>query len=112
MKFTLLTKENCPLCDHAKDVIARVEVDYLVDTEVLWLETPEGEAFAAEYETPFPPVLVIDGDLHGYGRLSERKLRRELDVANAPRRSLPGRLGRSARRLASRRPRDDFFDED
>jgi len=111
VEFTLLTKENCPLCDHAKDVITRVEVDYVVDTEVLWLETPEGQAFAAEHETPFPPVLVIDGELHGYGRLSEKKLRRELELAGAPRRSLAGRLGRSVRRLASRRPHDDWPDE-
>jgi len=90
VRLILLTKRNCPLCDRAKDVIARVGVDFVFETESIWLESPEGEAFAAEHETPFPPVLVIDGELHGYGRLSEKKLRRELELAEAPRRSLPG----------------------
>jgi len=112
VKFTLLTKQNCPLCDHAKDVIARVEVDFIVETEMIWLETPEGESFAARHNTPFPPVLAIDGVLHGYGRLSEKKLRRELERLAAPRRSLPGRVGRSVRRLVAHPPREDWWDDD
>lgn len=92
--FTLLTKQNCPLCDHAKEVLDRVEADYLVITEVIWLETTEGEEFADIHHTPFPPVLLIDGQLHGFGRLSEKKLRRELDGMNASRRSRWDRLRR------------------
>ena len=112
VKFTLLTKENCPLCDHAKDVIARVGVDFMIETDTIWLESPEGESFAARHETPFPPVLVIDGVLHGYGRLSEKKLRRELERLEAPRRRLPGRIGRSVKRVVSRPPREDWWDDD
>jgi len=100
--FTLLTKLNCPLCDHAREVLDRVGVDYLVNTEVVWLETPEGEEFATTQHTPFPPVLLIDGELHGFGRLSEKKLRRELDRMDAPRRSWWDRLRRLATPSARR----------
>ncbi len=107
VRLSLLTKENCPLCDHAKAVLDRVEVHYVASTDVVWLETPEGEEFAERHHTPFPPVLLIDGELHGYGRLSERKLRRELDRMKAPRRPFLGRLMRNLRRSVRWRPQRD-----
>jgi len=96
VEFTLLTKQNCPLCDHAKDVLSRVGADFVSRIEIVWLETSEGERFVQAHDTPFPPALLIDGELHGFGRLSEKKLRRELRRLGAPRRSLWARFSRAA----------------
>jgi len=93
--FTLLTKQNCPLCDHAKEVLGRVGADFVSQTEIVWLEAPEGKNFVQVHDTPFPPVLLIDGKLHGFGRLSEKKLRRELDRMGSERRSLWERFRRA-----------------
>ena len=37
------------------------------------------------HRVPFPPGVLIDGEAFSYGRLSERKLRRELAARDAPR---------------------------
>ena len=74
-ELVLITGPNCHLCDHARDVLAELGLP------ALELDVSSDEAGAlAQSGVPlaFLPVL-LDGDrVLGYGRLSERALRRRL----------------------------------
>jgi hypothetical protein len=51
------------------------------------LASPEGFAVASRWQVPYPPIVMIDGELAGYGRLSERSLDRFLATRTI---SVPG----------------------
>ena len=75
---TLLTEADCGLCDHAKKVLGRVGDDHPLEVTEIDLASQEGRALAARAGVIFAPGVLIDGRPFGYGRLSERKLRRAL----------------------------------
>jgi glutaredoxin len=75
---TLLTRADCELCEHAKAVLARVAGDLEFVVDEVELATPEGTVLAIRAGMLFPPGVLLDGEPFTYGRLSERKLRREL----------------------------------
>lgn len=74
----LLTQDQCSLCDHGKNLLARLaeELPLVVQTQDLGSEA--GRALAERGGVMFPPGLFLDGEPYAYGRLSERRLRREL----------------------------------
>lgn len=74
----LLTQTDCDLCEHAKSVLDSCGHDYPLHVSTLDLNSPEGKRLALRSGAMFPPGLLLDGELFGYGRVSERKLRREL----------------------------------
>ncbi len=63
-RLTLLTRPGCHLCDVARDVLARVDIT--TDPE---LEAAYGIRI---------PVVLLDGAEHGYWRVDEARLRRDL----------------------------------
>lgn len=79
VEVVLLTQNQCSLCDHAKVVLNRLAADYPLRLTTLDLASSEGRALAADGGILFPPGVFLDGEPFSYGRLSERKLRRELD---------------------------------
>ena len=75
MRITLYTRAGCHLCDDAKVVLDRVreqtgegydEVDISTDPEL-----------TAEYGDRIP-VVLLDGREHGYWRVEEQRLLRDL----------------------------------
>lgn len=78
---TLLTKPDCPLCDQAKAVLARLSGEYDLRLELVTLDSERGQQLATASGMAFPPGVLLDGEPFSYGRLSERKLRRHLDRA-------------------------------
>jgi glutaredoxin len=75
MRITLYTREGCHLCDDAKAVLDRVrdrtgegyeEVDIAGDPDL-----------TAEYGDRIP-VVLLDGREHGYWRVEEQRLLRDL----------------------------------
>jgi glutaredoxin len=79
MQVVLLTQEQCDFCAQAKAILERLQQEYPLTLTMLDLRTPEGEALAARHGLLFPPGLLLDGEPFSYGRLSERKLRKELE---------------------------------
>lgn len=79
MEITILTQENCAFCDQAREVLRRLSTEYPISVSTLDLGTPEGQALAERGGVMFPPGILLGGEPFSYGRLSERKLRRELD---------------------------------
>jgi glutaredoxin len=74
-RLVLYTREGCHLCDDARSVLERVrtatgesytEVDIATDPEL-----------TAEYGDRIP-VLMLDGREHGYWRVEEARLLRDL----------------------------------
>jgi len=75
----LLTQERCGLCEQAQEILERLAREYWLSVSTLEMGSPEGQRLAVSGGLLFPPGIVIDGEPFSYGRLSERKLRRELD---------------------------------
>ncbi len=76
--ITLLTQADCALCEHAMRVLARVGADHPLEVTKIDLASHEGRALAARAGVMFAPGVLVDGRPFGYGRLSERRLRRTL----------------------------------
>lgn len=77
-RVTLLTQADCALCEHAKKVLARAGEDHAIEVTEIDLASPEGRELADRARVVFAPGVLLDGRLFGYGRLSERKLRKVL----------------------------------
>jgi glutaredoxin len=88
--ITLLTQADCPLCEHAKQVLARVSQDHQLDITEIDLGSEQGRALATQAGVLFAPGVLVDGRPFGYGRLSERRLRRALGRMAAQTGRLPG----------------------
>lgn len=76
--LTLVVAVGCTLCDHAREVLDAVGRDCPLRVKEIELESEEGQALAEQVPLVFPPVLLRDGAVLSYGRLSERRLRKEL----------------------------------
>lgn len=79
MEIQLITEDVCAFCDDAKVILDRLAKEYPVSVTTFALESPDGQALAERAGVMFPPGILIDGEPFSYGRLSEKKLRRELD---------------------------------
>jgi hypothetical protein len=90
LKVTLVTLHNCHLCEHARDVIARLGRERAIVVEETAWDSAEGQRLVQRDGIPFAPAVYIDGSFAAYGRISDGALRRWL--ANCkPRRWLPWR---------------------
>ncbi len=72
-RITLLTRPGCHLCEVAKEALARIGEPW---TEVDIESDPELDA---EYGDRIP-VVLLDGREHGYWRVEEERLRRDLSA--------------------------------
>jgi len=84
IEITLLTRSDCALCDHAKDVLGRVAADYPLRIAQVDLNTEQGRHLAKSTWVVLAPGVLIDGKPFSHGRLSERKLRRTLNKRRFP----------------------------
>lgn len=78
LEVTLLVQSACSLCDHAKAVLARVGADHPLTVREVDLAGDEGRAMAERGGVLFAPGIFVDGEPFGFGRLSEKRLRRAL----------------------------------
>jgi glutaredoxin len=71
----LITRPGCHLCDVAKEAMDRIAAD----TGEAWREVDveSDAALEAEYGDRVP-VIMLDGREHGYWRVEEARLRRDL----------------------------------
>lgn len=76
--ITLLTTADCHLCDDAKQRLARLAPELGFTVVIRDVHSDEGRRLAARAAMPFPPVILIDEQPFSFGRLSEGRLRREL----------------------------------
>lgn len=74
-RLTLITRPGCHLCDVAKEAMNRVAADTGEDWVELNVESDIG--LEREYGDRVP-VILLDGREHGYWRVEEERLRRDL----------------------------------
>lgn len=79
MDIRLLTQDECAFCDDAKGILDQLSSEYGLSVTIIDLDSADGQALAEEAGVMFAPGILIDGEPFSYGRLSEKKLRRELD---------------------------------
>jgi glutaredoxin len=74
-RLTLVTRPGCHLCDVAKEAMDRIAAD----TGEGWTELDVESDIALEREYgDRVPVVLLDGKEHGYWRVEEERLRRDL----------------------------------
>jgi glutaredoxin len=71
----LITRPGCHLCDVAKQAMDRVAADTGEQWQELNVESER--ELEAEYGDRVP-VILLDGKEHGYWRVEEDRLRRDL----------------------------------
>lgn len=76
----LVSATDCHLCDHAHGVLHALEGTYPMRVREIDWESEEGQAMVGRDGVAFPPALYFGSQLVGYGRLSERRLRRLLEA--------------------------------
>ncbi|MES9683514.1 glutaredoxin [Bacillus sp. AFS001701] len=74
MKLTLFTKENCGLCEEAKDAIRLVQSEY--EIEVNEIDIYSDDALLEEYQLMIP-VIQMNGETVAYGKIHK------IDILNA-----------------------------
>lgn len=74
----LLTSDDCGFCQDAKEVLGRLQIEFAFGLTEIDIRSPQGAELAQAGGLLFPPGIVIDGEPFGYGRPSEKKLRRRL----------------------------------
>jgi len=73
----LVTGDDCHLCEHGREVLSALGVD----AREVAVDCDEATEFAARgISLGFLPVLTDGTRLIAYGRFSEKRLRRELDL--------------------------------
>lgn len=78
-----VTAERCHFCERGRTVLAELAARYPLRVREVALTSQEGREIAARWRVPYPPVLLVDGHLAGYGRLCARALDRLLAVRAA-----------------------------
>jgi hypothetical protein len=79
VEAVLVTAPRCHLCEEAKTLLAELEDSYPLRVRQVELASKEGLALSRRFSMGFPPLLLIDGERFGHGRISRRKLVRHLD---------------------------------
>ncbi|MGF7237658.1 MAG: glutaredoxin family protein [Frankia sp.] len=80
-RVTLLTRPGCHLCDDARAAVLRIAAD----CQVRWREVNiDTSAELADSYGDRVPVTLLDGREHGYWRVDEARLRRDLTVGRWP----------------------------
>ena len=75
VRLTLITRDQCHLCDVAKEAMARVAEK----TGLAWQEIDvDSDPQLQEEYWDRVPVILLDGKEHGYWRVEEERLLRDL----------------------------------
>lgn len=78
VEVVVLTQPDCGYCDQAKDTLSRLGDEFDLTVREVALDSADGRRLAEGARVMFPPGVLLGGEPFSYGRLSERKLRREL----------------------------------
>ena len=79
IEVVLVEAPACHLCEDAARVLEDVGHERPLSVRRVDIGSAEGRAIVRRYRAPMPPVVLVDGQLLGWGRLSRGKLRRRLD---------------------------------
>ena len=78
VQVLLVTSSGCHFCREVDHLLEKLGQRFSLEVERIDLASERGSAIARRWRVPFPPVLLIEGEYHGHGRISERRLTRDL----------------------------------
>lgn len=81
--LTILTQPSCSYCEHAKEILSRLANEYPLRVVEIDMQTEEGRKLAIKHAVFFAPGILLDGKLFSYGRLSEKKLKAQIEREEA-----------------------------
>lgn len=70
----LVTSPGCHFCDEALHLTEGLAETYPLRIATIPLSSDQGRSLLVRHRVPFPPILMIDGEFFGYGRISRRRL--------------------------------------
>lgn len=76
--IVVLTADDCHLCQQGKETLGKLGREFPLEVEEVALESERGRGLAEQYGVLFPPGLFLEGSFVGFGRVSERKVRKLL----------------------------------
>lgn len=77
-QLTLLALPDCPLSAHGRDVLAALAGDGLLAYREVAPSSPDGQLLHARAPDLLPALFDEAGRVLAHGRLSEKRLRRDL----------------------------------
>ncbi len=81
--IVLVESEACHLCADAASAIDAMMSEHHLQVRRVDLSSEEGKAIMREHRATMPPIVLVDGQLLGWGRLSRGKLRHRLAELDA-----------------------------
>jgi hypothetical protein len=78
LQVTYVTAPRCHFCERGRAILADLADHLPLAVREVELDSGEGRRIAARCRVPYPPVVLVDGELVGFGRLSVRRLTAEL----------------------------------
>ncbi len=79
VRVEFLTREQCPLCDEAQQVVAQVCSELGVSWRKRDIDTDD-EPGVLERFSDYVPVVLVDGVQQAFWRVDAARLRRALEV--------------------------------
>lgn len=80
--LVFVTSPGCRHCAHGRGVLESLATELPLRWREVAMDSDEGRGYVTRWRAPFPPMLIArgpDGDeLLGHGRLSRRRLARDL----------------------------------
>jgi thiol-disulfide isomerase/thioredoxin len=73
-EIVLVTAPGCHYCADAAHLLDEVGESTQLSVRTVPLSSDEGRALLVRHRIPYPPILLVDGSLFGYGRISKRRL--------------------------------------
>jgi hypothetical protein len=80
LQVTYVTAPRCHFCERGGAILAVLANRFPLEVREIELDSAEGRRIAARCRVPYPPMVLADGELVGFGRLSLRRLSAELDA--------------------------------
>jgi hypothetical protein len=74
----VVTSPSCHFCDDALGLLEELAETTPLQMETVPLSSEQGRALLVRHRVPFPPIVLVDGEFFGYGRISRRKLEAHL----------------------------------
>lgn len=76
---TVVTSPGCHFCDEALHYLDELSSRTPLRIEKVPLFSEKGRTLLVHHRIPFPPIVLVDGELFGHGRISRRKLEARLE---------------------------------
>jgi hypothetical protein len=85
LEITYLTAPACRLCEHGHRVLAEMSDRFRLVVREVDMLSDEGRGIVARARIPFPPAVLVDGQVVAHGRLSRQRLEADLErIAHTP----------------------------